>query len=39
MSDIKYSIEDAGDKLKAAAKAAATKVKDSDIDIETEYQK
>jgi nucleotide-binding universal stress UspA family protein len=39
MSDIKDSIEDAGDKLKAAAKAAVSKVKDPERDIETEYQK
>jgi nucleotide-binding universal stress UspA family protein len=39
MSDIKDSIEDASDKLKAAAKAAVSKVKDPERDIETEYQK
>ena len=39
MSDIIESIEDASDKLKAAAKAAVSKVKDPERDIETEYQK
>jgi hypothetical protein len=39
MSDIKDGIEDAGDKMKAASKAAASKVKDPDRDLETEYQK
>ena len=39
MTDIKDSIEDASDKLKAAAKAAVSKVKDPERDIQTEYQK
>lgn len=39
MSDIKDSIKDAGDKMKAASKAAATKAKDPETDIDTEYQK
>jgi nucleotide-binding universal stress UspA family protein len=39
MSDIKDSIEDIGDKMKAASKAAASKVKDPEIDINAEYQK
>src|SRR5215207_5629303 len=39
MSDILESIEDASDKLKAAAKAAVSKVKDPERDIQTEYQK
>lgn len=39
MSDIKDSVESIGDKMKAASKAAATKVKDPETDIETEYQK
>jgi Universal stress protein family len=39
MSDIKDSIEDIGDKLKAASKAAATKVKDPETDINADYQK
>jgi hypothetical protein len=39
MSDIKDSIEDIGDKMKAAYKAAATKVKDLETDINAEYQK
>ena len=36
---IQYSIKDAGDKMKAASKAAATKAKDPETDIDTEYQK
>src|SRR5919205_886046 len=39
MSDIKDSIEDASDKLKAVAKAAASKLRDPEGDIRTEYQK
>lgn len=39
MSDIKDGVESIGDKMKAASKAAATKVKDPETDIETEYQK
>jgi hypothetical protein len=39
MSDIKDSIEGIGEKMKAASKAAATKVKDPETDIDTEYQK
>ncbi len=39
MSDIKNGIESIGDKMKAASKAAATKVKDPETDIGTEYQK
>lgn len=46
MSGIKDSVEDIGDKLegigdkmKAASKAAATKAKDPETDIDTEYQK
>jgi nucleotide-binding universal stress UspA family protein len=39
MSNIKDGIEDIGDKMKAASKAAATKVKDPEKDIDTEYQK
>jgi hypothetical protein len=39
MSNIKDGIEGIGDKMKAASKAAATKVKDPETDIDTEYQK
>src|SRR5918994_261000 len=39
MSNIKDGIEGIGDKMKAASKAAATKVKDPEKDIDTEYQK
>ena len=39
MSNIKDGIEGIGDKMKAASKAAATKVKDPEKDIGTEYQK
>lgn len=39
MSGIKDSLEGLGDKMKAASKAAATKAKDPETDIDTEYQK
>ncbi len=39
MSNIKDGIEGIGDKMKAASKAAATKVKDPETDVDTEYQK
>jgi hypothetical protein len=39
MSNIKDGIEGIGDKMKAVSKAAATKVKDPEKDIDTEYQK
>lgn len=39
MSEIKDNIQDVGDKIKAAAKAASTTFKDPDRDLETEYQK
>ena len=39
MSGIKDSLEGLDDKMKAASKAAATKAKDPETDIDTEYQK
>lgn len=39
MSDIKDGVEGIGDKMKAASKAAAAKVKDPGTDFDTEYQK
>jgi hypothetical protein len=39
MSGIKDSLEGLGDKMKAVSKAAATKAKDPESDIDTEYQK
>jgi nucleotide-binding universal stress UspA family protein len=39
MSNIKDDVNDIADKVKAAAKGAANKVKDPDRDFETEYQK
>lgn len=39
MSDIKDDIQDIGDEMKAATKAASSKVKDPDSNLETEYQK
>jgi hypothetical protein len=37
--DAKSTLEEAGDKLKAGAKAVANKVGDNDKDLETEYNK
>lgn len=39
MSDIKEGMEDAGDKMKAGAKAMGDKMKDTGKDMETEYNK
>ena len=39
MSSIKDDVEDAGDKLKAAGKAAAKKIEDPDRDTNVEYNK
>jgi hypothetical protein len=39
MAEIKDSIEDAGKKLKSSVKAAASKVKDPDKDLEIVYIK
>lgn len=37
--DTERDIEDAGDKIKAGAKAVANKIKDPDRDLGTEYNK
>lgn len=38
-SDAERHVEDAGDKLKAGAKAVANKIKNRDRDLGTEYDK
>jgi hypothetical protein len=38
-SDAEWHVEDAGDKLKAGAKAVANKIKNPDRDLGTEYDK
>jgi hypothetical protein len=38
-SDTEEGLENAGDKIKAGAKAVANKIKDSDRDLGTEYDK
>jgi hypothetical protein len=38
-SDAERDVEDAGDKLKAGAKAVASKIKNPDRDLGTEYDK
>lgn len=38
-SDTERDVEDAGDKIKAGAKAVANKIKDPDRDLGTEYNK
>jgi hypothetical protein len=38
-SETDQDLEDAGDKIKAGAKAVANKVKDPDKDLDTEYEK
>jgi len=38
-NDTEEKLEDAGDKVKAGAKAFGKKVADPDKDLETEYQK
>jgi hypothetical protein len=38
-SDAERDLEDAGDKLKAGAKAVGNKIKDPDRDLGTEYDK
>jgi len=38
-SETGQDLEDAGDKIKAGAKAVANKVKDPDKDLDTEYEK
>jgi hypothetical protein len=38
-SDAERDLEDAGDKIKAGAKAVGNKIKDSDRDLGTEYDK
>jgi len=37
--DAERNLEDAGDKIKAGAKAVANKIKDPDRDLGTEYNK
>jgi hypothetical protein len=37
--EVKKDLEDASDKLQAAAKAVVNKVKDSNKDLDTEYAK
>lgn len=39
MSNIKDGVEDINDKMKAAVKAVANKVKDSGIDTGTQYRR
>ncbi|MEW6604232.1 MAG: hypothetical protein AB1351_06035 [Thermoproteota archaeon] len=39
MSDIEKDVENAGDKMKAGAKAAGEKVKDAGKEMKTEYNK
>ncbi len=39
MTDIKEGMEDAGDKIKAGAKAMGEKMKDTGKDVESEYNK
>jgi hypothetical protein len=39
MSSIEDDMKDAGDKMKAGAKAAGNKMADTDRDTETEYNK
>jgi hypothetical protein len=38
-SEVKQDLEDAGDKMKAGAKAMGAKMKDPDRDIGAEYEK
>jgi len=38
-SDAERDVENAGDKIKASAKAVANKIKDPDRDLGTEYEK
>ncbi len=38
-SDAERDLEDAGDKIKAGAKAIGNKIKDPDKDLGTEYEK
>jgi hypothetical protein len=38
-SDAERDVENAGDKIKAGAKAVANKIKDPDRDLGTEYEK
>jgi hypothetical protein len=38
-SDTEEGLENAGDKIKAGAKAVVNKIKDSDRDLGTEYDK
>jgi len=37
--DTKNALDEAGDKLKAGAKAVANKIDDPDRDVDTEYKK
>ena len=37
--EVESDLEDAGDKIKAGAKAVANKIKDPDKDLGTEYDK
>lgn len=39
MTDIEKEMKNAGDKMKAGAKAMGNKMKDTDKDMETEYNK
>ncbi|HXG07921.1 MAG TPA: hypothetical protein VNI77_11425 [Nitrososphaera sp.] len=39
MSDVKEGMEDAGEKIKAGAKAMGEKMKDTGKDLQTEYNK